>query len=112
MPNNASNPTPLVVTAEGLNLRDAPSLQGKVIDVLSRGIVVEWLDSSGDDYWRKISYSGKTGWASHKYLQPQMEEAPSSDFSWFEIAYREIGIKEVTGSGDNPRIVEYLRSTK
>jgi len=30
---------------------------------------------------------------------------------WMEIARQEEGVKEVPGSGDNPRIVEYLQST-
>ena len=92
-------PTPLVVTAEGLNLRDVPSLQGKIIDVLGRGTVVEWLDSSGDDYWRKIKSSGSVGWASHKYLRPEITGAPPSELPWFEIAYGEIGVKEVIPNG-------------
>jgi uncharacterized protein (TIGR02594 family) len=111
MPTTTSVPTQLIVTADALNVRETPSLQGKVIDVLNRGTVVNWLDSSGDDYWRKISYSEKNGWASHKYLRPQGGEVLASEFPWFEIAQHEIGIKEVMGSGDNPRIIEYLRST-
>ena len=30
---------------------------------------------------------------------------------WMKIAIKEIGVKEVPGSGDNPRIVEYLKTT-
>lgn len=30
---------------------------------------------------------------------------------WMKIALSEVGVKEVPGSGDNPRIVEYLKST-
>jgi uncharacterized protein (TIGR02594 family) len=30
---------------------------------------------------------------------------------WFKIAQQEIGVEEVPGPGDNPRIVEYLEST-
>jgi uncharacterized protein (TIGR02594 family) len=32
-------------------------------------------------------------------------------YPWMPIAEREIGVKEVPGPGDNPRIVEYLKST-
>lgn len=105
--------TNLIVTADSLNLRDKPSLQGDVIEVLDRGTVVEWLDSSGDDYWRKIKTATNTGWASHKYLQLETAVAPhgTSTFPWFDIAVKEIGVKEVSGSGDNPRIVQYHKST-
>lgn len=30
---------------------------------------------------------------------------------WLKIAQKEKGVKEVPGSGDNPRIVEYLKAT-
>ena len=110
--------TNLIVTAAGLNLREKPSLQGNVIDVLDKGSIVEWLDSSGDDYWRKIKSAGSIGWASHKYLRletaaipAEVASQPKSTFPWFDIAIHEIGVREITGSGDNPRITEYLRST-
>jgi len=44
-------------------------------------------------------------------LQPAVNEAPVAAFSWFDIAMKELGTSEIAGSGDNPRIVEYLRST-
>lgn len=30
---------------------------------------------------------------------------------WMDVAEAELGVKEVPGSGDNPRIVEYLQTT-
>jgi uncharacterized protein (TIGR02594 family) len=110
-----AKPTPsttdLLVTAEGLNVRAAPSLQGEVVGILSKGEVVDWIDSSGDEYWRKIQKGGIKGWASHKYLAPVLANEPAAARPWLAIAYAELGVKEVTGSGDNPRIVQYLRST-
>ena len=32
-------------------------------------------------------------------------------YPWLPIAQKELGVKEVPGPGDNPRIVEYLKST-
>lgn len=32
-------------------------------------------------------------------------------YPWMEIAYHELGVAEVPGPGDNPRVVEYLQST-
>lgn len=103
--------TKLVVTASALNLRDAPSVEGNVIAILDRGNVVESVESSPDGYWQRVSYGGNIGWASFKYLQPAIDEAPVAAFSWFDIATKEIGTAETAGSGDNPRIVDYLRST-
>lgn len=110
MPPTASTKK-LVVTADGLNVREAPSLQAEVIAVLTKGQVVDWVDSSGDEYWRRIETGGVRGWASHKYLAPELAGAPKASRPWLAIAYAEEGVKEVVGSGDNPRIVEYLRST-
>jgi len=33
------------------------------------------------------------------------------EYTWLEIAKNEVGVEEVPGPGDNPRIVEYLEST-
>jgi hypothetical protein len=44
----------------------APTLQANIIDILSRGDIVEWISTSGDCYFHKINYSGTEGWASHK----------------------------------------------
>ncbi len=102
----------LIVTADGLNVRDKPSLQGAIVGSLSKGDAVDWLGSSGDDYWRKIQKGALEGWASHKYLVPKLANAPvASNRPWLPIAYAELGVKEVVGSGSNPRIIEYLHST-
>lgn len=107
----APSTTKLIVTADGLNVRDTPSLQGSVIGSLSNGDIVDWLGSSGDDYWRKIKKGTLTGWASHKYLTPQLANAPTTGRPWLPIAYAEVGVKEIAGHDHNPRIIEYLHST-
>lgn len=103
----------LVVTAFALNLRDAPSIDGNVIAILERGDVVEAIEPTADSHWQKIKHGTDTGWASLKYLQPATPDAPVAAFPWFDIAMQELkrGVSEVSGSGANPRIVEYLRST-
>lgn len=35
----------------------------------------------------------------------------SHNFSWYEVARRELGVKELQGIADNPRIVEYHSAT-
>jgi uncharacterized protein (TIGR02594 family) len=34
-----------------------------------------------------------------------------TEWPWLKIARKELGVKETSGDGDNPRIVEYLKST-
>lgn len=99
------------VTAEGLNVRDEPSIHGNIIEVLSKGDEVEFIDISGDDYWYKVKTpDGTEGWAAHKYLR-KVVETPESDLPWLAIAFAETGTHEFPGDADNPRIVEYLHST-
>lgn len=98
------------VTAESLNVRQAPSIMESVIGHLHKPEIVERLSVSGDGYWYRIKKTGLEGWASHKYLEPVIDQS-AEEFSWMPIALAEEGVKEFTGNGDNPRIVEYLRST-
>ena len=105
------------VTATSLNVRKGPSITEKVIGNLKLGDVVKLISKSGDGYWYKIESpnaggSWSDGWASHKWLELVVGGSTTSEeFSWFPIALAEEGIKEFPGSGDNPRIVEYLKST-
>lgn len=100
-----------VVNADSLNFRDNPK-NGNIIGVLHRGEIVESVGSA-DGGWENVKTSeNKTGWASKKYLTAP-GTADDQSFPWFDIAIAEYNkhIKEVSGSGANPRIVEYLNST-
>lgn len=103
--------TKFVVTASALNLRETPSLDGNIIAILERGDVVDSIESSSDGYWQKVSCNAGVGWAAFKYLQPVVDGAQVAAFPWFDVALKELGVAEIAGPGDNPRIVEYLRST-
>jgi uncharacterized protein (TIGR02594 family) len=47
-----------------------------------------------------------------KPLPPVEEKKPVQDFApWMAIARGELGTKEVPGSGDNPRVIEYHKVT-
>lgn len=46
-------------------------------------------------------------WLNKKMPPPKGPVVPA----WFDIAMDEIGVKEVPGSGNNPRIVEYHQAT-
>lgn len=98
------------VTATSLNVRQGPSIIEKVIGHLKNGDVVELISKSGDGYWFKVTGKDSDGWASHKYLELIVNNT-NEEFPWMPIALAEVGVKEFTGSGDNPRIVEYHKST-
>lgn len=105
-------PTKLRVTATSLNVREAPSITAKPIGFLKQGDEVKEISRSGDGYWIKVEKGALSGWASHKFLTAVVSDvAADGNFPWMPIARAEIGVKEFPGAGDNPRIVEYLRST-
>lgn len=102
------------VTAFSLNVRQAPSVTSSVIGYLSKGDVADYISTSGDGYWLKLKKGSLKGWVSHKYLalvtaNPGIDV--TEEFPWMPVAFAEIGIKEFPGTGDNPRIIEYLQST-
>lgn len=105
----------LRVIAHALNLREKPSIDGEIVGFLKSGQVVDCPDvSKGGIGWRYVvTDAGKAGYASLKYLR-DYNEPPHEiavDHPWVRIALGELGVAEVPGSGDNPRIVEYLKST-
>ncbi len=102
------------VTAQSLNLREAPSIDGAVVGFLRREEVVTLLERSEDHCWFKVQTSlGETGWASHKYLVKLAArgEIMPGDPIWFVIAMGEIGVHAIPGSEHHPRIVEYHQTT-
>ncbi|MBI9076560.1 MAG: TIGR02594 family protein [Desulfatibacillum sp.] len=103
-----------IVSASRLNVRKEPKVDGVIVGVLHHGDVVNVLQTSEDKYWYSISREdGLTGWSSHKYLASMEndDKIDEDDLPWLPIAIREIGIHEYVGAANNPRIVEYLRST-
>lgn len=102
------------VTAHALNLRERPSTANDPVGALKMNMVVEVSHISPDAKWGYVK-APKSGWASLKYLQAVPKAVTpvvaGADFPWFEIARAEIGQSELPGDQDNPRILEYLRST-
>ncbi len=98
------------VTASSLHVRSGPAITFPSVGGLRKGDVVDFIDKSGDGYWFRIKKGTLQGWSSHKYLQP-VQHGDGGEFPWMPIALAEVGVKEFPGSADNPRIVEYLRST-
>lgn len=56
----------LTVTANILNLREAPNTSSKIISQLTKGSELKVISSSAG--WYKITISGKTGWVSENYV--------------------------------------------
>ncbi len=104
-----------VVTASSLNLRKQPQIADNILGTLDRGSEVSMISKSADGLWLEVNDGQRVGWSSAKYLVSRGSEqtpvVPSEEFPWMAIAVSELGVAEVPGPGDNPRIQEYLRST-
>jgi uncharacterized protein (TIGR02594 family) len=101
------------VTASSLHIRKQPSTDAESWGFLREGDIVEVLGSSEDRNWYRIrAADGREGWSSYKWLVAAGDAAPNGhSYPWYGIARAEMGVKEKPGSGNNPRVVEYLNST-
>jgi uncharacterized protein (TIGR02594 family) len=110
----------LAVTASALRLRSKPELAEKnTLAILERGAIVEHSNAPGSKQgsWLLVSTGKRKGWVSHKYLaELDSPLAPvkcgSEEFAWMPLALRELGQREFSGAGANPRITEYQLSTE
>ncbi|MDL5377996.1 3D domain-containing protein [Exiguobacterium mexicanum] len=59
----------------GLNVRSAGTLSGKVIGKINKGQQLQRTGSKGA--WIRVNYKGKTGWVSAKYLKAVKKSAKS-----------------------------------
>lgn len=95
-----------------LNIRQAPTAASRVLGRLAVGGVIEKLGESEDGKWIKFLFDGAEAWCSKRYLMKVAYIPPlGEDFPWMTIAEQERGVCEVPGSGNNPRVLEYLQST-
>lgn len=95
------------VTASSLNIRKDPTTSSTKIGSVLKGEIVEPI--AREEKWSKIKKDGIEGWVSNSYLELlTTENTTNEEFPWMPIAISEIGVKEVAGDGDNPRIIEYL----
>jgi uncharacterized protein (TIGR02594 family) len=97
-----------------LNIRSAPNTASKVLGRLSVDDVVEKIGESADGNWIKFMINGVEAWASRRYLAQVPYIPPEGeDFPWMKYAMEEKkkGVRETPGSGNEPEVIKYLRST-
>ena len=70
----AAPSTTTMKTTANLYMRSGPGTNNKSILVMPKGSTVTFIEESGG--WKKITYNGKTGWASGKYLTQVSVSAP------------------------------------
>jgi uncharacterized protein (TIGR02594 family) len=108
------------VIATHLNVRRQPKVvRGNVKGTLDHGDVVTSDGSTGDGKWLHVKKGSLTGYASARYLRsvkrggPAPAPAPGGAPEWYKKARKELNddVARVAGAGDNPRVVQYLKST-
>ena len=74
----ASIATYLYATDGDSYLRNAPNLNGKILDTFQEGNSAQYLNASSVDErgvtWYRVSYNGKTGWVSARYTTFNLHE--------------------------------------
>ena len=84
----STSTTKATVTATSLNVRSGAGTSYSVITKLSKGTVVDVLESASNG-WKKIKTSnGTTGWVSGSYLTTGVVEYPSTDNSTSQTSYK------------------------
>lgn len=82
VPTPTPNPGLSATVFNGGNLRDQPTLSGKVLDQINAGEKVQLLEKTSDGAWYKITnIRNKTGWVSKTLLtitQDVIEQVPPS----------------------------------
>ena len=109
------------VLATALNVRSQPKVAaGNVVGTLAHNDVVSSDGSSADGKWIHVKKGALTGFASARFLRsvgngPAARPAPKPGKvpPWYPIAKKEkaAGVARTPGSGDNPAVVKYLKST-
>ncbi len=76
---DSTAPTEVRYTTANLNMRSGPGTDYSVILVIPKGSSVQVISSSNG--WAKITYNGKTGYASTAYLSATGSASPSTSSS-------------------------------
>lgn len=92
------------VRVKQLTLRREPTVLSEILAYVPQGEVVEQFGKNEKGDWVRARRNEVEGWLYKRCMKP--EPTP-----WLTVARREIGVQEVPGSANNPRVVEYLHAT-
>jgi len=107
-------PTTLLITGDGLRMREGPSTAAVVKVKLGKGTRVAQLETA-PGWFRVRTPAGVTGWISAQFAvpeSPQAQPAPppapaGNAFAWYRAARQEEGVSEIEGPKSSKRILEY-----
>jgi len=114
-PPNASDIGMHRAIVDHLAIRDKAALDSAMLEELMMEDTVDVLEISSDGKWSQVvTAKGLSGWAPKEFLMSLGDngrQLPNEEFPWMPIAFAEIGMREVPGKPNNPRVLEYLNST-
>ena len=86
-----------IIVADYLNVRAGPSLEARILHVVSEGGVYAVIGRNADGSWAQLNVDGIAGWVSGAWINvlPDLEDVPVIDDS------RETPAEEVDDSGDD-----------
>jgi uncharacterized protein (TIGR02594 family) len=101
--------------SDAIPMRAGPGEEHPPVADLKFNKVVYVDEISADGKWKHCNNSyGETGWYPVERLASLGAVAmpqPTEEFPWLPIAFAEFGVREIRGSQNNARIVEYHQST-
>lgn len=92
------------IRVKNLTLREEPTVLSKILETLPRGEVIEKLGLNEKGDWVHTTWNGREGWLYKRCMK--QDQTP-----WLTVARGELGVQEIPGAADNPRVVEYLHAT-
>ena len=114
--NNSTSQTSYkaTVNTDSLNMRKGAGTSYSVITKLSKGTVVDVLESASNG-WKKVKTSnGTTGWVSGSYLTTGVVEYPSTDNSTSQTSYKATvtadSLNVRKGAGTSYSVIDVLES--
>jgi uncharacterized protein (TIGR02594 family) len=104
------------VLVTSLDIYANPTSTGSPVARIEYEQVVDVLEITPDRLWKRIAMAqGGGGWCEARLLASLggalAELQPDEEFPWMPIAFGELRQREIPGSPNNPRILEYLYST-
>lgn len=92
------------VGVKQLPLRELPNTSSRILQFMNKDDEIEAVGFNEQGDWIQTNINGVEGWL---YKKCTLKEVTP----WLNIARKELGIKEIPGKDNNPRVVEFLNAT-
>lgn len=100
-------PVGTAVTTDSVNFREGPGTNFDVLDVLSAGTEVEYMEDVADGF-RSVLYNGKDGWIFEGYLDFDGSNGPSAGFPGVGASVTNDSVNLRQGPGTSYAVLDVL----